>query len=153
MAKDVSSRGRGLPDNSQTIGQQAIPAYFATGGQQDVSSLSLSFGNVVSEGSSIIDFTHDFDDDIPVLADNEEFIFTGISINSVDDTAINNLVLTKETDGYVFFDVTFVTSGKYSLEGIHVSNPDYLRITINNFSDSTLTFVGTIFWIIRKKEV
>ena len=146
MAYTVVSKGKGLPDDSQTIGQQAIPTYFATGDQQAVSSHPFTM-IVASESFGTLDLT----DDELFLSTDDERIYTGLTITCGNDTNMHLVGFQRLPDGPYFAYLFFVTSKDIAFQA-PIKRPSYGNVTVYNFSDATLQFNGILYFITRKKE-
>ena len=76
--------------------------------------------------------------------------YVQIAISCPDDTAIHTVWLQRVSDDWIFFSAGFITSGVFDLVADPQAAGAEIRIYITNNSASTLTFTGTISWIIRE---
>lgn len=99
-------------------------------------------GNINSDSSGIIDFG--------AIPSNTRHSLIQLDISCPDDTAIHELTLIRISDGWIFFQNKFVTSGHFPINSDDLVPTQEVRLTITNKSTSTLTFVGTLSWVVKE---
>jgi hypothetical protein len=109
-------------------------------GGESITTYSFS-GDIAAESISYLQL-----DAIPT---GKQHAFQQLTLCCADDTAIHRVYLYRVSDGWVFYENRFVTSGEFNIVGNALNAGDVIRIYITNNSVSTLTFTGVLTYIVR----
>lgn len=106
---------------------------------------------VGGESIDSFSFTGDFNAgqtktiDFGAVPTGKQKFYQALVITVPDDTAIHRLVLTRISDGFIWWIQDLLTSGNYIIPGFTFPAGEEVRLTITNNSSSTLTFDGALF--------
>ncbi len=127
----------GGPDYEQRIAKLALPIR-NTNANQSVSAYSFG-GDIAAGATGVID--------VPVPASGKEQIFDSLVISADNADGFHEVVLTKISDGAIYFWTYWQLNLLAKLETMDIPNGQQARISVTNNDSATRTIVGVINYI------
>lgn len=110
-------------------------------GGANITGISFT-GSVNAESSSSFDLAS--------VPSGERHSIINISISCADDSSINKIQLIRVSDLVVLYINRFVASLHIDVNLVDLTASQQLRVTITNNSLASLTFVGSIYFVVKE---